>query len=614
VEGGRRTSGDVARTPRDGQRAGRRNGPSTRPFLAGLPAVAAATGSTPAQVLAALARHLGATGDLRLLVAGADPPPALAAAVVPPPGAGPGLLGAAHEALLPPAGRRATGAHYTPAPLAAGLAGLAVDGATWPSVCDPAVGGGALLLAAADRLAAAHPGRSRAEVVGRLWGADVDGLAVAVADASLWLWSGGLADPAGLAERLVAGDPLADGLAAWPAPPPAGFACVVGNPPFLGQLARATVRDRGAAARLRDRLGPAAAGYADTSALFLVAACRLAADGGTAALLQPESVLGARDAGRARAAVLEAAGLRGLWLAGDRAVPASVRVCAPVLRVGERDRAPVRRWTGPELEPAPPAAHPPSGPGGWGPLVADLLGVPDADVESSGTLADLATATAGFRDEFYGLARFVAEAADLGERAAPLVTCGLVDPAACAWGRRPARFAGRVWAAPAVDPAAVDADAGAGPGAARLAAWLRARLAPKLVVATQTRVVEAAVDEAGRWVPSTPLIAVAVDPADRWLALAALLAPPVSAWALRAAAGTARSRGAVKLSARQVLAVPLPADRAAWEDGALAARMAATGPAEARRSHLLAVGEAMVAAYRVRTPAPLLSWWAARLP
>ncbi|HEX9994811.1 MAG TPA: hypothetical protein VGB14_17925, partial [Acidimicrobiales bacterium] len=90
------------------------------PFLAGLPAVAEAAGATAAQVLAALAVRLGAPADgrLRLLAEAGDPvpPPGLALALDPPDGAGPGLLGEAHEALLPAGRRRAAGAHYTPAP------------------------------------------------------------------------------------------------------------------------------------------------------------------------------------------------------------------------------------------------------------------------------------------------------------------------------------------------------------------------------------------------------------------------------------------------------------------------------------------------------------------
>ena len=51
---------------------------------------------------------------------------------------------------------------------------------------------------------------------------------------------------------------------------------------------------------------------------------------------------------------------------------------------------------------------------------------------------EIATATAGFRDQFYGLIPFVRD----GPADAPLVTSGLLDPGRSAWGERPARFGG----------------------------------------------------------------------------------------------------------------------------------------------------------------------------
>ena len=75
-------------------------------------------------------------------------------------------------------------------------------------------------------------------------------------------------------------------------------------------------------------------------------------------------------------------------------------------------------------------------------------------------------------------------------------------------------------------------------------------------------VVEAIIDEeAGAFVPSVPVIAVFAD-ADRLFDVAAvLLSPLTSAWAVTRVAGSAhRVSDAIKLSARQILDVPLPAD------------------------------------------------------
>ena len=134
---------------------------------------------------------------------------------------------------------RRRGAHYTPAPLADEVAAAAGVGAAVRSVVDPACGGGALLLAAAGRLSAGDGDRA-AVARTRLFGADIDPLAVAVAEAAVALWSGGTAPAPG---HLVVADALLAGRGAWPAGPPGGFGAVVGNPPFQGQLARETARD-----------------------------------------------------------------------------------------------------------------------------------------------------------------------------------------------------------------------------------------------------------------------------------------------------------------------------------------------------------------------------------
>ena len=92
---------------------------------------------------------------------------------------------------------------------------------------------------------------------------------------------------------------------------------------------------------------------------------------------------------------------------------------------------------------------------------------------TAAALRRLATATADFRDQYYGLVPHVADAGD----GAPLVTSGLLDVGRCAWGERPARFARRSFAAPRVP---VDALPPA------LQAWAAGRLVPKVLVATQT--------------------------------------------------------------------------------------------------------------------------------
>jgi hypothetical protein len=232
-------------------------------------------------------------------------------------------------------------------------------------------------------------------------------------------------------------------------------------------------------------------------------------------------------------------------------------------------------------------------------VLASARGVPELDRLGAGTIAGLATALAGFRDEYYGLVGHVRE----GEPTsiAPLVTSGCIDLGRCTWGERPVRFAKQRWARPEVDLAAVHEADG------RVAAWIERVRRPKVVVASQTRVVEAAVDATGGWVPVTPVVSILPhDPADLWRIAAALCSPPVAVWAARRAAGTALSSSGLRISAALVLAAPLPTDPAAW-----------TAAADALEQHDLGrFADAATAMYQLpqRQAAEVRAWWTDRLP
>jgi predicted RNA methylase len=443
-----------------------------------------------------------------------------------PAGARPDHLGRLHEQLLARGERKGRGAFYTPPAVADELVAWAVRDLDDPVVCDPACGGGAFLLAAA-----------RAGVR-RLTGIDVDPLAVAVCEATLWL--------AGATAELVEADSLVD---PWPEP----VDVVVGNPPFLSQLGSATARSRARAAAI------GASGYVDDAVLFLSLAARRARR--RVALLQPESVVSAASAAEVRAEVAPV--LQGLWSPERRVFPdAAVRVVG-VLVDKDQPRASPARWTD---------------------LLATARGVPEVALGGHGALGDCASVTAGFRDEYYSLVPLVREA---HEGDAPLVTSGLIDPARLRWGERVARFGRQRWERPAIDPG-------------RRPAWAAALAVPKVLVATQTRVVEAVADVDGGTVPVTPVLSV-VPTGEVGLGhlLAVLLAPPVTAWALREAGGSALSSDAVKLSASQLRQVPLPPAGAAWDEAA-----AHAGAGDVRRA-----AAAMTRAYGV----DVQDWWEARL-
>jgi hypothetical protein len=379
------------------------------------------------------------------------------------------------------------------------------------------------------------------DVVARdlLWGADVDPLAAAVTDAAIALWSRGTVPATG---HVAVADALVTGRSSWPTMPSGGFDLVVGNPPFQGQLSRSTTRSAADQARLRARFGEAVGPYVDTAALFLLAGVDLAKRGGRVALVQPRSTAAARDAGPVRAALAARARLTDLWAPSGFAFAARVHVCVPVLAVGRREPEP-----------------------DWGARLAQDEGVPVVVLPEGGrTIGHVASAIAPFRQHYYGLVPHVREVARAGG-ARPLVTSGLIDVGRCGWGRRPMRFAGVEWRRPSVDRRSLAKD---DPGLAR---WVDRLAVPKVLVASQTKVIEVAADHGGRWVPCTPVVSVLPGRrADVDLVAAALSAPPAAAWAAARAAGTGLSPGSMRMSAELALSVPLPADRRRWQRAAAA--------------------------------------------
>jgi hypothetical protein len=496
-----------------------------------------------------------------------------------PDGAGADLLGLAHEALLAPADRQARGAHYTPPALADRLVALSLP-PTAAAVLDPACGGGAFLLATGRALVAR--GLSPPEAVGCLHGVDLDPLAVDVARAATALWSGG--QPA----EVVVGDflvlaPDSVALAPESGARTEGFDAVVGNPPFASPL-RVTTR----------RSGRSPGAYTDTAGLFLLRALDVLDPGGRVGLIQPQSVLTSRDAEAVRVAVSDQAALRALWVAEERVFSASTHVVAVIAEKGGVE-APVDLYGGPSVEPRGRAS------GSWGALAARARGLPEVDLGEGPRVGSLATATAGFRHQFYGLLDHVAEDGP----GSPLVTAGLIDPLHCAWGERTTRIGGKSWARPTVEVDDLDP---------ALRDWFAARGVPKLLVASQTKVVEVVVDEAGALLPSVPVVSVEAPVEHLWDLAAALSSPPVTAWCVERSLGSGLSADAVRLSARLLLEVPLPPDRRAWTQATQALRAVPTAPD--RRQALLDFGLISCRAYRVEEGGVdgLLGWWSRRLP
>jgi hypothetical protein len=501
-------------------------------------------------------------------------------------------VGRRYEATLSDAARR-DGAHYTPPDVVEGLVARAFELASGaPRACwDPACGGGVFLVALAEALH--RRGVPTDVIVGScVRGTDLDPGAVDASRQALATWAAerGGTDAAPLVE-------VGDGLEA----DVREVDVVVGNPPFRSQLGAATARDPATAARRRERFGNAAAGYVDDAVLFVVAGARAVRPGGVACLIQPRSSLAASHAAAARAEVVaDGRRLAATWFPGERVFAAEVDVWAPfVVHDGCTD-APVRRFTGRQagVEASPVEAVIGSE---WGRAVAAGDGVPAVHRWSTdGTLGDVASATAGFRDEYYALVAATVADEPPGGRGLRAVTSGLVDPGRCDWGARTTTLGKTRWEHPWIDRDALDASH------ARVARWVERLAVPKVLVATQTKVVEAVADHAGDLVPVTPVIAVVPGVAAPTLddLVVALCSPPVSAWAQWRRGGTGLSPSTIRLSASDLEAVPLPADRVRWRHAARSMSAGAPWPE---------VGTAICAAYGLED-AELVEWWESRLP
>ena len=515
------------------------------------------------------------------------------------------------ERVSAPEARRRLGVYDTPAPLASALVRFAGSFADRVPelVADPSCGSGRFLIAAADHLV--EGGVPPGDVCRRLVGFDLDPGAVADARAELteWCRRHHLADHHAAAADLR----VLDALVELPADLLGRVDLVVGNPPFLAQTARATRRTAQQRRAVAQRLGSVAP-LADTAALFLLLAVDLLRDGGVATLIQPSSFLSARDAAAIRERLLDHARLAGLWGSDEPHFDAEVEVCAPVVVVGgHRSPAPVRVVWGRDAAPAD-TLDPPVGPASWGPLLARAFGVPVVPAARPGrpSLGTVAAVTAGFRDEFYALSAAAVDVGDPGydESAPPLVTVGMIDPARNTWGVRNHRLAGRQVLAPRVDRSALRATAPA------VDTWVDRRLRPKVLVATQTRVVEALADPAGRLVPVTPTLSVEPHVADDvWAVLAVLLTPVVSARLAAEHLGSGRGPRALRLSASSLAAVPLPDGPVSWRRGAVLARRLSQADGGTRTDLLARLGRTMADAepgLPADVAAEVLEWWMER--
>ena len=409
------------------------------------------------------------------------------------------------------------------------------------------------------------------------------------------------------------------------------FDVVVGNPPFLSQMAAVTSRNR--------RSDHGGGLYADAAVEFLALSLGLAqTPGSQVALVVPASMLSTRDAAPIRARALQTGALEWFWWSRSLVfAEANVRTCVFGWVAGSSTMSTSRTF-GESLRPAATVGAEALRRFSWASLIADQLGVPALPERWSSThvVGEIGASNANFRDEYYGLVGAVAEAppgsrldqlaGDGGveqvERSpdddglvaegrlfadppvhrsrpklspfAPLITSGLIDPGRCSWGQQSVRFNKVPYRAPVVDLAALSP---------RMQRWAHRKRVPKVLLANQTRVIEAVVDVTGHWLPSVPVVNVRpLGDGTLWHLAAALSNPVTSAVAALQGLGAGLSASSIRLSAPRVADLPIPSANPLQNDRwSEAASMFAD-------SDVIGSGLGMLDAYEIDAP-EVAAWW-----
>ncbi len=487
---------------------------------------------------------------------------------------------------------RTSGAVFTPYSVAQEIVREVGIGAG-DSVCDPAVGPGVFLLAAAEQKF--HNGESVPSVMNSLRGIDIDPLTVEVARTTLRLWAAWRGNQWLTTDQLIVGDGLLDVPDDWYG----GCDVVIGNPPFLGQLKSETARDSMRAKALKERFGDLYTAYVDESMLFLLLGVELTSTNGTVALILPASLLGSDSSRLAREWIDERLPLNDLWVGGRSVFDvAAVEVVAPILRQQQARNCRVISHESREILEVPSATA-----GQWSRLLAAANGTPTVNLSTGVTLGEQASVSADFRDAYYWLAERVEEA-DLEDLRPKLATVGLIDPFRFMHGEIRTRFAKQQFEQPVIQ-----IEDNPPP---QLKKWLEQKLRPKLLVATQTRVVECFADTGGHLLPSTPLLSVTpMKETQLWHLMAAVASPAASAWLACVAAGTGLSQTTIRIRASLLADLPMPLPSESWDEGAYLARKMQEERADETVS--IRFGEVMNQAYDADSE-ELLSWWISRLP
>lgn len=241
----------------------------------------------------------------------------------------------------------------------------------------------------------------------------------------------------------------------------------------------------------------------------------------------------------------------------------------------------------------------------WSRAITAARHFPTAVLRSTGVLGDIASITGDFRDQYYGIVEAVVENPTPTATQMKLATVGLIDPGLFSWGKTRTRFNKKPYIFPVVNLNAL---------APKILDWANSRRRAKVIVATQTKILECYVDHTGEVLPSVPLSTINSEPEMIWHIAAVISAPPVSLIAAERHLGAGMSADVLKLGAPDLLNLPLPEHKDQWDLAAVEfENLQALAPGVERSASMKKIGKLMCLAYGVNDDF-VLHWWIERHP
>ena len=197
-----------------------------------------------------------------------------------------------------------------------------------------------------------------------------------------------------------------------------------------------TLLDSSVSDALVARFGNSLSRLTNPASVFLLIATELVSDRGVVTMIQPASFLATRESAEIRSMLVRGRTLSDLWVGGSKIFDAAVEVVGISLTRTTLD-VPTRISVGRNFKLAAVVRPPTIEDKTWSYLLARAKGVPACAYESGGVVGDIASATADFRDQYYGLVGVVREAGSSDAEASQmrLATVGLIDLGEFLWGQ-----------------------------------------------------------------------------------------------------------------------------------------------------------------------------------